>query len=70
MVNIKNGKKGNPVIGDVTVIKPKNNAAKNKEYLVNIMFDDCITNEPSEIVDVSGTSNARIADMGNKNKEF
>ena len=31
VVNIKNGKNGKPVIGQVTVIKPKNNAAKNKE---------------------------------------
>ena len=37
IVNIKNGKKGNPVIGEVTVIKPKNNAAKNREYGFDII---------------------------------
>ena len=31
IVNIKNGKNGKPVIGLVTVIKAKNNAAKNNE---------------------------------------
>ena len=32
VVNTKNGKNGKPVIGQVTVIRPKNKAAKNKEY--------------------------------------
>ena len=66
----KYGKRLVALFAAMTMIAPNAIAAKNKEYLVNIMFDDCVTNEPSDLVDVSGTSNSRVADLGNKNKAF
>ena len=40
------------------------------DCLVNIMLDDCITNDTSEYIDVSGTSNTRIVEDGKNNKSL
>ena len=37
LLALKNGKNGKPVIGQVTVINPKNKAAKNSEYGFDII---------------------------------
>ena len=40
------------------------------DYLVNIMFDDHITNESSDFVGVTGSQSARVAQYGTNNKVF
>lgn len=44
--------------------------AKEQKNAVNISFDDCITNDMSEYVDVVGPSNARVVEDGARNKSY
>lgn len=44
--------------------------ASGSPYLVNIMFDDAVTNDMSEYITVSGSSTARVCEDGNKNKSY
>lgn len=39
-------------------------------YLVNIMFDDSVTNDMSDYVTVSGSTTARVCSDGEKNKSY
>ena len=47
-MNKRNGKNGSPVIGQVTVIKPRNNAAKNSEYGFDIIW--LVKSPPRELL--------------------
>lgn len=44
--------------------------AEKKQNIVNIAFDDCVTNDMSEYVDVTGPSNVRVVEDGTRNKSF